>query len=119
MRSLLLGLSMALLNISLARADQLTTGPVDAFGTASVCYLINLGSTNVTVSSIGIYDETSLLPTISNTCSATLRPGKTCRTVSSSPGVLVCRAVVSDKTNIRGDFQARAGSVTTAHQALR
>jgi len=125
MRALVVGLCIALANSSPASAsDLLASGPVptDLTANVAVCYLINVGSSTVTLSSIAIYYDfqTTPIPTISNTCGGTLLPGKTCRTVSNiSPSTFVCRAVVSDKTNIRGDFQIRSGSVTTSHQALR
>jgi hypothetical protein len=128
MRLLVAGLLSAISVVTTApAAERLASGEI--FGAdrqdVGVCYLINLGSTGVTLQSVGIYlhdDNSHPLTAVSNNCYAgtILAAGKTCRTVSDiSRAYYVCRAIVGSKTNIRGDFQERVGSVTVAHQSLR
>jgi hypothetical protein len=109
--------------VSEADASQLlATSPLEIDGNnIAVCNLINIGSTSVTISSVGIFVDYQLLPASSNTCGKTLSPGKTCHVVESTEiaNYFECRVSVSDKTNIRGELEDRQGSVTLRHEAMR
>jgi hypothetical protein len=108
-------------------AEVMATGPVlpgVGVQNVGVCYLINVGGSSVTLTSIEIHNVggsgDAVLLSISNTCGTTLGAGNTCRTVSNIvANVYECKVVVSSKTNIRGEFEARVNLLTVAHQALR
>src|SRR5437763_7967251 len=124
MRSFLGGALLLVAGASGARAtDVMATGPVGTFNeNVGVCYLINFGTSSVTLTSIGIHAASTtrdvLIPSISNNCGGTLLPGATCRTVSNiGDSLYECKAVVSSKTNLRGELETRSNTRTVAHQA--
>jgi hypothetical protein len=119
MRSLVTGVLLSVAVVTTAKADILAAGAI--FGSPAqftgVCYLFNGGGTTVSVSSIAIYDEVgNAYISLSNNCSS-LAAHKTCRTVSRifDGNAYSCRALVANKTNIRGSLELRdsGGNVLT------
>ena len=110
MRLLLISLLLSLCLGTAAKADTLGAGPIlgkPAQHTVD-CFLFNLGGSAVSVSSVTIYDETgATVAPYSSTCSS-LGPHKTCYALAIAGfHWYSCRAVVGNKTNIRGTLEIR------------
>jgi hypothetical protein len=88
-------------------ADILATGPGYGSDSQAVarCYLYNAGGTSVRVSSVRIIRENTGPVPVNCNC-GTLASQHECECVAAiiNSAAHACKAVVSDKTNIRGTF---------------
>ena len=114
MRSLVAGVLLAIALTTVAKAAEiLAGGGLYTVGDASsvTCTLFNAGSSNVSISSIAIYDHAgNAIAPAYNSCSSSLTAHKSClfQTTGAVPfATYSCRAIVGNKTNIRGVLAVR------------
>src|SRR5262245_51297844 len=112
MRSILATAAMVLTMGAAAHASEVGSAPIDLTQDKALCLFSNIGETSIIFSAAEIRNRHgTAIPLHHNDC-GTLEPFKTCRIEVSLSGpetgfAHYCRAVVDDKTHLRGRFEVR------------
>jgi hypothetical protein len=94
-----------------AKAATLTAGPayggVGQYGGRVFCQLFNTGTTNATITTRAIFNDSSgPLPLVYDACNRTLFPARSCvYFVNATAGAYTCRAITSADANVTGTME--------------